>query len=497
MNSTSSGSCTITNTTSRGFNVTKVFSDGNRATVTVILTCDSPASVTNTDTTANGGDDANFTVSGFTPTTTKCSATESGQPAGYTPDYTNCTTVTITLGTTPLTCTITNNATATLKVTKSYSPSGPATSVSATPHCTAGTIISPAPPQTVPIGATGFTFNLSAIPASASCTVTETGGAPGYAEDLATSTCDNAQSVSAGATASCNFNNVPSSTTLTIHKDFIPDTTGQVTVTLSCPGTGTVSGGNVTANSSIITGDGTAVFTITAWTAGDTCTASESSIATGYEQTGTTCFQRLLVQGTDSCTLTNKTHAQFIVNKVYSDAHTTPTVNVNATCDNANGTTTITPANLTVDPATPGNAQFTVRGFTDASLTTCHFVELPVPAGYHVTYSAACNQIITTGSTYTCTVTNNVNTETLKVNKVYSDDSPVDGIHDYRLRCTGTLPALRRSRRPAPTTVDRWQPHRPARSVLRPTTDTCSTTETVPAGLHSRHQLHKQGAAGD
>ncbi len=401
------------------FLVHKDFSDkpsSDTTDVTIALSCTN-ATHTDEDPGASEADPANFTVTatGANPT---CTATET-VPGGYTAVQTDCANKAVAPSLTPVTCTIVNTTTATLKVTKIYSDAT-TTAVDVTPNCTAGTIISPTPPQSVPTGATGVTFTLSAFPAGASCTVSETGGEPGYAEDLTASTCDDAQSITPGVAATCHIDNVPSVATVNVSKTFIPaNPTGTVTVSLSCT-SGIITGGNgADAHTSTITGDSSAPpFTVTAFNAGATCTVSETVPVAGYNLTGSSadCTTAPLSSGgTLNCALTNQTHAQITVNKVYSPAGPATTVPVDATCDDG----TITPTSNTVDPATPGATQFTARGFADGA--TCQFVENPVPAGYSAGYSTDCNPTLATTGSYTCTITNTLNSATFTVNKDFSD----------------------------------------------------------------------------
>jgi hypothetical protein len=296
--------CTITNTTTRTFNVSKVFSDGNPAAVTVILTCDSPASVTNVNHTAHpGGAPASFTVSGFAPGATGCSATENPVPAGYTPDYTACTSVQMTLGATPVTCTITNTLrSATLTVSKTYADAT-TTAVTVTPNCTSGAV-SPSPSLSATPGGPDAVFTITGFNSGATCSIAESGGASGYAEDGANEadTCHSGVSLVANGTPSCNIFNSPSTTTFTVSKHFVPSNGGSVTVTLTCNG-GVVSGGGITANSGLASEATPATFTVTAFTSGNACTASESGAPASYVGSG--CVNVLLVQGATSCTLTN------------------------------------------------------------------------------------------------------------------------------------------------------------------------------------------------
>jgi hypothetical protein len=455
------------------FQVHKVWSDTpNAAGVTITLNCTN-ASLTNDATTASEAAFAHFTVTptGASPT---CTATET-VPAGYTPDQTACANVPAAASNTPVNCTITNNATATLKVTKSYTDAN-TTAVTATPSCTTGTIVTPLS-QTVPTGATGFTFNLSALPAGATCTVSESGAPAGYAEDLAASTCDNAQSVSAAGAATCNIVNAPSVVTFNVNKTFVPDNPSGVTrVSLACPGTGTISGGNVDNHTSDITGSNSASppFTVTAFSAGDKCSVSEISTAAGYVLTGSTnCTNvTVLTNTTSNCFLTNSTQATFVVHKDFSN-NSTASVSVTLSCSPNGGTPA--PASGAVSHAAPRT--FTVTGFTPDP--TCTATESPIPAGYTASGSPAgtCAALLSAGA---CTITNTLRQATFNVTKAYSPAGPVSSVQVI-VTCASGSPNLT----VAPSGATPVSPGAPVPFTVKGFNvgDTCSATESpVPAG---------------
>ena len=181
------------------FNVNKVYSPANGGTVTVTVLCDNSGVATATDSTAtDGGDDANFTVTGYTlnsnPT---CTASETGVAAGYTINQCS---ATLSAGV----CTITNNeTTTTFTVNKVYTDGGPAP-VPVTVSCSSGTVTTPsgsAGPGS-PFVTVVHHFNLT----GSTCTATETVPA-GYT--MTSSTCNPSGGVpiTTGVPASCTITN--------------------------------------------------------------------------------------------------------------------------------------------------------------------------------------------------------------------------------------------------------------------------------------------------
>ena len=126
------------------------------------------------------------------------------------------------------------------------------------------------------------------------------------------------------------------------------------------------------------TGGGPSPSTVTGYTVGATCTATET-IPTGYSSAGT-CSGAITGApvGTGACTITNtENSATFTVSKAYSDTNTTPvTVTLTCTSGSVNGVLLSNSAS-----ATPGGppASFTVSGYTGNP--TCTATETAVPAG--------------------------------------------------------------------------------------------------------------------
>ena len=94
-------------------------------------------------------------------------------------------------------------------------------------------------------------------------------------------------------------------------KDFVPNDPASVTVSLSCA-TGSATPASCPASEATPAG-----FTVTGYTAGATCTATESPIPLGCSSTGT-CADTIVgaPSGTGACTITNTlSMATFTVSK--------------------------------------------------------------------------------------------------------------------------------------------------------------------------------------
>jgi hypothetical protein len=169
--------------------------------VTVGVSCTS-GTVTGSPASVAPGSPQTFTVSGFSSGAT-CTAGESPVPAGYSADQTNCGSVTVAAGNAK-TCTITNNAQATLQVSNVYSDANTA-AVTVTLTCSSGTItgspasVAPGSPQT---------FTVTGFSSPSTCSALETPVPSGYFQ----SGCFGI-SLSAGGVLSCTITNTVGSCT--------------------------------------------------------------------------------------------------------------------------------------------------------------------------------------------------------------------------------------------------------------------------------------------
>ena len=349
-------SCTITNTqTSTTFTVNKVYSPAGPATsVPVSVTCSSgtpsPASG-NASVPATGP--SSTTVTGFASAST-CTASEA-VPAGYVATS-NCTSVAISNGG-AASCTITNTQTSTtFTVNKVYSPAGPAASVPVSVTCSSGT---PSPASGNASPATAFSTTVTGFAVSGStCTATETVPS-GY---VATSNCTGV-AISNGGAASCTITNTLNGASLTVHKNFSDNSSASVTVSVTC-----TNGGTPAPASSSVSQASPGSFSITGFTSGATCTATET-VPAGYTASSNCTNVAISNGGAASCTITNTaTSTTFTVNKVYSPAGPAASVPVSVTCSSG----TPSPASGNASPATAFST--TVTGFA-ASGSTCTATE--------------------------------------------------------------------------------------------------------------------------
>ena len=207
------GSCTITNTlNSNTVTVNKDFIPNSIATVPVSLTCTS-GTVATTPLNASESIPAIFTVTGANPGTI-CTATET-VPLGYTANQGNC--VTVALGGS---CTITNTLNSdTIVVNKNFIPNSVAT-VPVSLACTSGAV------TTTPLNASESApavFTVTGAAPGATCTATET--VPlGY-------TANQLDCVNVPLHGSCTITDALNSNTVTVRKDFTPNSVATVPVT--------------------------------------------------------------------------------------------------------------------------------------------------------------------------------------------------------------------------------------------------------------------------
>ncbi len=271
------GTCTITNTlNSASITVLKDFIPDSAAPVPVALSCTS-GTVTSTPLNAAEGAPAVFLVTGASAGAT-CTASET-VPVGYTANQGNC--AGVALGGT---CTITNTLnSASITVLKDFIPDS-AAPVPVALSCTSGTVTST--PLNAAEGAPAV-FLVTGASAGATCTASETVPV-GY-----TANQGNCAGVALGGT--CTITNTLNSASITVLKDFIPDSAAPVPVALSC------TSGTVTSTPLNAAEGAPAVFLVTGASAGATCTASET-VPVGYTANQGNCAG-VALGGT--CTITN------------------------------------------------------------------------------------------------------------------------------------------------------------------------------------------------
>ena len=348
-----------------------------------------------------------------------CSATETSI-AGYT-HTDNCQTVAIShLGS--ANCGFTNTlTTADIHVSKNFSNSNNNnTDVTMSLSCGTGTVnvidatANENTADTADFTVTGFNT------AGTTCTVTET-VPPGYVVDTgAGSTCLPTVSVTNGGVFNCTIENDPTSATLKVKKDFKPNTAFTTTITPVCT-SGTPSPTTAPANDLT-----DAVFTITAFTVGATCSPTESATP-GYNQTASTCASVSLTNGLESsCLFTNTNFGDVYVSKSYNDGSTAG-VTINLSCPGA----TLDSPTHTAAPSAP--AHFTLSNFF--SPANCTATET-VPSGYEASYIGCDTISVDEGDSGGCSVTNDVHSTLLHVHKTYN---PV-AVGDPSVSVTVTCP---------------------------------------------------------
>jgi hypothetical protein len=334
-------------------------------------------------------------------------------------------------------------------VNKTYSDSN-TDPVSVSLTCSDGTVLPPTGMAAPGLPAV-FSVNDYDAMATPTCTATED-VPPGYEGDEA-----DCLDVDLLGDGECTIANSVRSATFQVFKDFSPDNASAVPMTLICT-SGIVSPATADASEG-----SPAVFTVTAFDPGTTCTATEVPIP-GYVADDTDCQNGDLITdgGTTQCTITNTLRSDdFTVNKTYDDGTTDP-VSVSLECDN--GTVTNSPQD-----AAPGSpAVFTVEGHLGDP--NCTATEI-VPEGY-IGDESDCFSVALV-SDGVCTINNMVRAEQFVVQKTY-DDGTTDPV-SVSLECSeGTVANSPQDAAPgAPAVFD----------VTGYEGDpTCTATEIVPDG---------------
>ena len=351
------------------FTVSKDFVPNDPASVTVSLSCTS-GSTSPASAPASEATPASFTVTGYTPGTS-CTATEIAHPARLQLDR-------------DLRGHDRRRAQRDRRVhhhqhaqqrdlhgVQGLSCPDPA-SVTVSLSCTSGSATPATPRQLRERHRPAFT--VTGYTAGATCTATESPIPAGYSS---TGTCTDTITGAPSGTGSCTITNTLNSATFTVSKDFVPNDPASVTVSLSC-----TSGSAATRPPPRRPRATPAGFTVTGYTAGATCTATESPIPLGYSSTGT-CADTIVgaPSGTGACTITNTLNsATFTVSKDFVP-NDPASVTVSLSCTSGSAT----PATAPASEATP--AGFTVTGYTAGA--TCTATESPIPLGYSSTGTCA------------------------------------------------------------------------------------------------------------
>lgn len=351
--------------------VAKDFSDNSVDAVSVNLSCSS-GTVIATPLNASEASPAVFTVAAADVAGAVCTATEV-VPVGYIADESDC--ADVSLGDS---CTVTNTlalVAGTITVNKDFSPDS-ADSVTVSLVCTSGTVVATPLDASEAVPAV---FNLVDALPGVTCTATELVPA-GYVAD-------ESDCLSVALNGSCTITNTLGllDGTITINKDFVPDSAAPVSVSLSCT-SGTVAATPLDASEAV-----PAVFTVNDALPGVTCTAIEN-VPLGYTANQTDC-QSVGING--SCTITNALDLLAGTITVSKDfvPDSSAAVSVSLAC--TSGTVTQTPLDATeAEPAV-----FALTGANPG--TTCTATET-VPSGYIAT-QADCLGVQVNGS---CTIVN-------------------------------------------------------------------------------------------
>jgi hypothetical protein len=310
-----------------------------------------------------------FAISGFGDDAT-CTATVRGAPAGYRVDVSNCRNVSITNSDSP-SCTITSTrkeaGSVTFAVAKDFEPDN-RVSVSVSVSCTNG-----GRPDASSRSATEdapAVFTISGFSSGAACTATE-----GVAPDGYTSSARGCRDVAivSGRPAACtiiNTRDTPAAVTFTVAKDFNPDEPKRaVSISVSC-----TEGGRPDASPKPASEGTPAVFTISGFSSGAACTATEGAAPDGYASDERDC-RSVAIADRRSCTITNALNsATFSVSREFTDGNRS-SVAVRLTCDSG----TVDSAVRTARDGLP--AVFTVSGFT--ARATCTATTIKAPSGYN------------------------------------------------------------------------------------------------------------------
>lgn len=351
--------------------VAKDFSDNNVDAVPINLSCSS-GTVVATPLNASEASPAVFTVAAADLEGVSCSATEV-VPMGYVADESDC--ATVALGEV---CTIVNTlalVAGTITVNKDFSPDS-ADSVSVSLVCTSGTVVATPLDASEAVPAV---FSLEGALPGVTCTATEL-VPPGYVAD-------ETDCLGVALNGSCTISNALGllDGTITVRKDFLPDSAAAVSVSLSC------TSGTVVATPLAATEALPAIFTVNDALPGVVCTATEN-VPPGYTANQTDC-QSVGLNG--SCTITNALDLVGGTVTVFKDfvPDSLATVSVALTC--TSGTITQTP----LDASEAAPAIFALTGASPG--TTCVATET-VPSGY-VSAQQDCLSVPVNGS---CTIVN-------------------------------------------------------------------------------------------
>ena len=361
------------------------------ASVTFSVTCTNGGRPDRSPKTATEAAPAVFSITGFGEGAT-CTATEAASPTGYRTIARGCREVSIAAGASR-SCTITNRrkgvTSATLTVHKEFVPNASTASVTISVTCKQG-----GQPEKSPKRATEAApavFTITKFGKRPTCTATESPRLTGYSAN--DSDCRNL-TITRGGSVSCTIINTRksvTSATLTVSKDFSDNNQAKVSIAVTCDS------GAVAETPLLASENSPAVFAITGFGPGATCTASEGTPPPGYTADESDC-QRVPITngGSPACQVVDTLNSITLTVRKDFTNKSTSTVSFSLTC--TSGTVTQTP--LPASPSSP--AVFKITGFVTG--VSCSASEGTPPTGYTADESDC--QDVSLASRGECTIVN-------------------------------------------------------------------------------------------
>jgi tetratricopeptide (TPR) repeat protein len=255
-------------------------------------------------------------------------------------------------------------------------------------------------------------FAISDFGAGASCTATVRAPPAGYTTDA--SDCRNV-SVTDSDSASCRVTSTRrtlGSVTFSVTKDFEPASGASVSVSVTC-----TRGGRPDASSKLAREGAPAVFTISGFRPGSTCTATEGTAPGGYSSSEAGCRDVAIARGRPTaCTITNTRErpatVTFTVTKDFVPDDLEVSVSISVSC-----TEGATPAASPKAASENAPAVFTISGV--GAGTTCTATEDAAPTGYTGNERDCLRVAIADKSS--CTITNRLNSKIFSVGREFTD----------------------------------------------------------------------------
>jgi hypothetical protein len=343
--------------------------DARTASVAIDVSCTKGGKPDSSPKAATEAAPAVFTITGLSEGAT-CTATEGRTPAGYRAIQGSCRDVAIAAGESR-SCTITNKrrgvSAATFLVRKDFVPNARTASVAVSVSCTNGG--RPDKAQKTATEAAPAFFKITRFGKGATCTATERSVPSGYTPN--TKDCLRVP-IGRAASPSCTIINTRtsvSSATFTVAKDFSPDESAKVSIGLTCDS------GKVTETPLSASEGAPVTFSITGFSPGAACTATEGTPPPGYTADEGDCRRVPVVNGKAyACTIIDTLNtATLTVKKEFTDG-STRIVGVKLVCSSG----TIDDAEQTFSASRP--AVFTITGFTTGA--TCTATEFKLPSSY-------------------------------------------------------------------------------------------------------------------